>query len=86
MEKHWVEDIQIACQKNGVAFFFKQWGGVQKSKAGRLLNGKTHDAMPERVVSQMPSKSQRLMAVQRVRDQMTSLKGSMPNDLGLVRL
>jgi protein gp37 len=30
-----------------VPFFFKQWGGVQKKRAGRLLDGKTWDAMPE---------------------------------------
>jgi hypothetical protein len=33
----------------GVAFFFKQWGGVRKKVAGRTLCGRTHDAIPKRV-------------------------------------
>ncbi len=46
MEKEWVEDIQEQCATEGVAFFFKQWGGKNKKKTGRLLNGKTYDEMP----------------------------------------
>jgi len=46
MKKDWVLSIQRQCRRNHVAFFFKQWGGVQKSKHGRLLNGKTYDEMP----------------------------------------
>jgi protein gp37 len=46
MEKEWVEDIQQQCEKACVAFFFKQWGGVNKKKTGRLLNGRTYDEMP----------------------------------------
>jgi len=46
MKKDWVLSIQRQCRRNHVPFFFKQWGGVQKSKHGRLLNGKTYDEMP----------------------------------------
>jgi protein gp37 len=46
MEKEWVDDIQQQCEKAGVAFFFKQWGGVNKKKTGRILNGRTYDEMP----------------------------------------
>jgi protein gp37 len=46
IEKEWVEDIQKQCNKQDVAFFFKQWGGKNKKRAGRLLNGKTYDEMP----------------------------------------
>ena len=35
------------CARAGVAFFFKQWGGKNKKKAGRVLDGRTYDAMPE---------------------------------------
>lgn len=42
----WVRDIQKQCRKAGVAFFFKQWGGVRKNVTGRLLDGRTWDAMP----------------------------------------
>lgn len=43
----WVRRIQHQCDEQGVPFFFKQWGGVQKGKAGRLLDGKTYDEFPE---------------------------------------
>ena len=46
MEKSWVNDILSKCQKAKIPFFFKQWGGVQKKKAGRELNGKTYDEYP----------------------------------------
>jgi protein gp37 len=47
MQRSWVEAIRNTCQDSGVAFFFKQWGGVHKSKTGRTLNGQTWDEMPE---------------------------------------
>lgn len=47
MDADWVLDIQEQCQQSNVAFFFKQWGGKNKKKAGRELNGKTYDEMPE---------------------------------------
>jgi protein gp37 len=43
----WVIDIRDQCLNAGVAFFFKQWGGVQKKKTGRILEGRTWDQMPE---------------------------------------
>ncbi len=46
MMTEWVVDIREQCTKAGVAFFFKQWGGVQKKKAGRTLEGRTWDQMP----------------------------------------
>lgn len=46
MRPEWVISIRDQCKAARVPFFFKQWGGVQKSKTGRLLEGKTHDAMP----------------------------------------
>jgi len=42
-----VRSLRDQCEAAGVAFFFKQWGGVNKAKAGRMLDGRTHDAMPE---------------------------------------
>lgn len=47
MISDWVLDIQEQCKKAGTAFFFKQWGGRNKKKNGRLLNGRTWDEMPE---------------------------------------
>jgi len=49
MHPHWVLDIQEQCEKANVAFFFKQWGGKNKKTAGRILNGRTYDEMPELV-------------------------------------
>ena len=46
MNAKWVFQIRDRCLKCGVAFFFKQWGGTNKRKAGRLLDGKTWDEMP----------------------------------------
>jgi protein gp37 len=46
IEKSWVVGIREKCKRAGVAFFFKQWGGVQKSKTGRTLEGRTWDEMP----------------------------------------
>ena len=46
MDADWVLDIQDQCEKNKVAFFFKQWGGTNKKKAGRQLGGKTFSEMP----------------------------------------
>ncbi len=47
MEVDWVLDIQEQCRSARVAFFFKQWGGRNKKAAGRLLNGRVYDEMPE---------------------------------------
>jgi protein gp37 len=47
MKPEWVLDIQEQCQNREVAFFFKQWGGKNKKAAGRVLNGRTYDEMPE---------------------------------------
>ena len=42
----WVASIQKQCERARVPFFFKQWGGFNKKRAGRLLNGRTWDEMP----------------------------------------
>lgn len=47
MNPDWVLDIQEQCEKSKTAFFFKQWGGKNKKAAGRILNGRTYDEMPE---------------------------------------
>lgn len=46
LKKSWVLDIQICCESNLVPFFFKQWGGFNKKKTGRLLEGRIWDQMP----------------------------------------
>ena len=46
MDASWVVDVRDQCLRGGVPFFFKQSGGTNKKKAGRLLDGRTWDAMP----------------------------------------
>ncbi len=46
IEKDWVHGIRKQCREAKVLFFFKQWGGTNKKKTGRLLDGKTYDEMP----------------------------------------
>lgn len=46
MDPSWVSEIRDQCLDEDVPFFFKQWGGVQKKKAGRVLEGKTWSQMP----------------------------------------
>ena len=46
MSQDWVIDIRDQCLAADVPFFFKQWGGRNKRKAGRLLGGRTWDGMP----------------------------------------
>ena len=47
MKESWVWDIRQQCAEQGVAFFFKQWGGINKKKTGRTLGGRTYVEMPE---------------------------------------
>jgi protein gp37 len=49
MKKEWVVSVRDQCKREGVPFFFKQWGGARKKAAGRKLDGKTHDEFPQRV-------------------------------------
>jgi protein gp37 len=53
MNPDWALDIMDQCQIAEVAFFFKQWGGTNKKKAGRLLNGRTYDEMPQFRIEEM---------------------------------
>jgi len=48
MDEAWVQSLLSQCRAAGVEFFFKQWGGVRKAEAGRVLNGQTYDEMPQR--------------------------------------
>jgi protein gp37 len=47
MQEEWVTDIRDQCRAAKVAFFFKQWGGFNKKKSGRELQGRTWDELPE---------------------------------------
>jgi protein gp37 len=58
MEADWVRAIRDACIESGVPFFFKQWGGRNKKKAGRILDGRTWDEMPAPALPRAKSGSQ----------------------------
>jgi len=47
IEAEWVLEIKRQCVSAKVPFFFKQWGGVQKKRNGRMLEGQTWDEMPK---------------------------------------
>jgi protein gp37 len=46
MDAEWVRAVRDECDRSHVPFFFKQWGGVMKGRAGRVLDGRTWDEMP----------------------------------------
>lgn len=55
LDKEWVLDIQQQCCKVDVSFFFKQWGGVNKKKTGRVLKGRAYSEMPNIVNTMCPA-------------------------------
>lgn len=52
MQEDWAIELRIACEKFGVAFFFKQWGGARPKSGGRILEGTEWNGFPERIVPQ----------------------------------
>ncbi len=53
MAPEWVREIRDQCAAQDVAFHFKQWGGTNKKKTGRLLDGRTWDQLPAQSVSEV---------------------------------
>ncbi len=62
MEQAWVTSMRDQCALHtpAVPFFFKQWGGVQKSRFGRLLEGREHNGFPEPPLQEAPPRGNRL--------------------------
>lgn len=48
MQPEWVREIRWQCESQGVAFFFKQWGGLRPKSGGRLLDGQEWNQIPPR--------------------------------------
>jgi protein gp37 len=46
MDPEWVRGLRDQCIEQGIPFFFKQWGGTNKKKAGRVLDGRVWSEMP----------------------------------------
>ena len=57
IEQGWVGEIKEQCLAAGVPFFFKQWGGANKKKAGRLLDGRIWEGRPATVIAPRPATS-----------------------------
>lgn len=53
LEYNWVREVLGKCRSASVPFFFKQWGGIRKKVAGRLLDGRTYDEMPDQTTRSM---------------------------------
>lgn len=59
MRPEWVRNLRDQCQEQRVRFFFKQWGGVQKKRTGRELDGRTYDDLPPHSDCKVPDKEAR---------------------------
>jgi protein gp37 len=77
MAREWVISIRDQCERARVPFFFKQWGGVRKSKAGRVLDGRTYDELPGRVEGRVLDDPRRLAAIAEV-EALYQPAGAMP--------
>lgn len=60
MASEWVRSIRDQCISSGVSFFFKQWGGRNKKRAGRTLDEKKHDEFPKTKIATSPPRSERM--------------------------
>lgn len=68
MKEEWVQSIRKQCRSCKIPFFFKQWGGIRKSQAGRELDGKTFDEMPKRSAQHIVSRNDRLMMIENLQN------------------
>jgi protein gp37 len=57
IDPEWVKSIRDQCKAAAIPFFFKQWGGKNKKKAGRQLDGRTYDEFPSVAPNPTPQKS-----------------------------
>ncbi|MFL5328283.1 MAG: DUF5131 family protein [Gemmataceae bacterium] len=64
MDPAWVRSLRDQCAAAGVAFFFKQWGGVRKSTTGRSLDGRHHDDVPPGSTCRIPPRARRMELLQ----------------------
>jgi len=71
----WVRSVRDQCAAAGVPFFFKQWGGVRKGKAGRELDGRTHDDAPAIVRRPVPDAAARRAQ----RDRLAPIVAALPS-------
>lgn len=76
MKREWARNIRRQCRLYDVPFFFKQWGGVRKSEAGRVLDGKTYSEFPSSPMEHSPPERHvRLNAITQIEFQVPSSLG-----------
>jgi protein gp37 len=68
MKAEWVLSIKEQCLSAGIPFFFKQWGGLQKGKNGRKLDGRTYDDLPDRPRNSVPDADTRRTLIAKYAD------------------
>ncbi len=68
LEKSWVLNIRDRCAASDIPFFFKQWGGVRKSEAGRAIDGVTYDGLPSRGPVRTLAREDRLALLAEVKE------------------
>lgn len=72
LKKEWVTSIRDQCYEAGIPFFFKQWGGVRKKKAGRALDGQTYNGFPARFDNPVSPVATALRWAQEIREKYDS--------------
>ncbi len=73
MREEWVISIRDLCSSARVPFFFKQWGGVRKKRHGRLLQGRTHDDYPARIISPVPERENCWLHAQQIQESVRAI-------------
>ena|SRR5438094_471348 len=83
MSREWVVSIRDQCTNAGVAFFFKQWGGVHKKRAGRMLYGRTYNEFPPRLHGPVPIADERLRRAAEIENKYSDFGTVAGRDFGI---
>jgi protein gp37 len=78
LKKEWVTSIRDQCSEAGIPFFFKQWGGIHKKRAGRVLDGQTYDAFPARISNPVSPASAALSWAREIQEGYAASQGLLP--------
>src|SRR5207249_3388869 len=83
MSREWVISIRDQCAKVSVPFFFKQWGGVHKKRAGRMLDGRTYNEFPPRLHGPVPIADERLRRAAEIENKYSDFGTVAGRDFGI---
>lgn len=78
LKKEWATSIRDQCSNAKVPFFFKQWGGVHKKRAGRTLDGRTYDAYPKRIENPVYPSAVAMQWAREIQEGYASTRGLLP--------